>query len=83
MPEDTLSKAAVLAKKIATHMSSVLACDGVNLVQNNGEAAGQTVFHYHLHIIPRYNNDGAHILWEPTKPEDEEQKALCERLKMK
>ena len=83
IPEDKISAAAVLAKKMAAHMTEVLNCDGFNLVQNNKETAGQTVFHFHLHLIPRYNNDGQHILWEPTKPEDEEQKALCEKLKMK
>ena len=83
MPEDTLSKAAILAKKMATHMSAVLNSDGFNLVQNNGEAAGQTVFHFHLHLIPRYKDDGAHILWEPTKPDEDMQKELCEKLQMR
>ena len=42
-----------------------LGCDGLNLVQNNGEAAGQTVFHFHMHLIPRYKEDGAGITWQP------------------
>ena len=53
-------------------MKEKLACDGLNLVQNNGEAAGQTVMHFHLHIIPRYKDDGQHILWKPTSPSAEE-----------
>lgn len=81
MPEELLSKAMLLAKKEAGIMTERLSADGFNLVQNNGEAAGQTVFHYHLHLIPRYKNDGQHILWDPTTPEDDAQKALCELLK--
>ena len=46
--------------------------DGFNLIQNNGEAAGQSVFHLHLHVIPRKAGDGAVGLWKPgeTTPED-------------
>lgn len=83
IPEDKISAAAILAKKMAAHMTEVLSCDGFNLVQNNGEAAGQTVFHFHLHLIPRYKEDGQHILWEPTKPDDVAQKELCDKLKLK
>ena len=50
------AKAMKLAKKLAIHMTETLHCDGFNLVQNNGEVAGQTVFHFHLHLIPRYKN---------------------------
>ena len=56
LPEDLAAKAMVLAKKLATHMTEKLSCDGFNLVQNNGEVAGQTVFHFHLHLIPRYKD---------------------------
>ncbi|MBE5825163.1 MAG: HIT family protein [Butyrivibrio sp.] len=72
IPEDTLAGAAVVAKKVAQTMKDKLNCDGLNLVQNNGEAAGQTVMHFHLHIIPRYADDGQHILWKPTTPSAEE-----------
>ncbi len=72
IPEDVLSGAAVVAKKVAATMKEKLSCDGLNLVQNNGEAAGQTVMHFHLHIIPRYKDDGQHILWKPTSPSAEE-----------
>ena len=56
----------------AVLMKDKLGTDGLNLVQNNGEAAGQTVMHFHMHIIPRYKNDNAHILWKPTSPSAEE-----------
>lgn len=72
MPEDLLADAAVVAKKVATNIKDKLSCDGLNLVQNNGETAGQTVMHFHLHIIPRYENDGQRILWNPTSPSAEE-----------
>jgi histidine triad (HIT) family protein len=72
IPEDVLAGATKVAKKMALTMKDKLGCDGLNLVQNNGEAAGQTVMHFHLHIIPRYNDDGQHILWQPTSPSAEE-----------
>ena len=49
-----------------------LGAQGLNLVQNNGAVAGQTVNHFHLHLIPRYEGDGQHILWKPTSPSSEE-----------
>ena len=72
IPEDVVSGAVKVAKKVAGTMKEKLSCDGLNLVQNNGAAAGQTVMHFHLHIIPRYENDGQHILWKPTSPSAEE-----------
>lgn len=72
IPEDVLAGASKVAKKVAGNLKDKLGCDGLNLIQNNGEAAGQTVMHFHLHIIPRYENDGQHILWKPTSPSAEE-----------
>ena len=60
--EATASKAICLAKKMITKMTDVLGCDGYNIVQNNEEAAGQTVFHFHMHLIPRYKNDNVLLL---------------------
>ena len=76
IPEDVLADAAKVAKKVAGTMKEKLSCDGLNLIQNNGETAGQTVMHFHLHIIPRYANDGQHILWKPTSPSPEELAAI-------
>ncbi len=72
LDDETAQKAILVAKKMAGKMKNALGADGFNLVQNNGEAAGQTVFHFHMHLIPRYENDNAGILWEPgeTTPED-------------
>lgn len=72
LPDETASKVMVLAKKLGKQMVDNLKADGLNLVQNNGEAAGQTVTHFHLHLIPRYRDDGQHILWKPGEVSQEE-----------
>lgn len=64
LPEEVTAKAFVMAKKVATVLKTVLKCDGVNILQNNGEAAGQTVFHLHIHVIPRWDNDNMGLLWK-------------------
>ena len=62
--DDVAAKALPLAKKIASNMMKKLGCDGVNIIQNNGEAAGQTVHHFHIHVIPRTAGDGAINDWK-------------------
>ena len=81
LPDETAAAAMILAKKLAKKMVDKLGADGLNVVQNNGEAAGQTVFHFHMHLIPRYKDDNQHILWEPREVDDNQQKELCEKLK--
>ena len=72
--EDVAARAMKLAKKLATRMTEVLGCEGFNLMQNNNEAAGQTVFHFHMHLIPRYlhskNNDILNWSHETFSPEE-------------
>ena len=80
LPEETASQVLVLAKKIAVRMADKLHCDGLNLIQNNGEAAGQTVPHFHLHMIPRYLKDGQKIGWVPGKPTQEELEAVRKQI---
>lgn len=80
LPEETAGRAMILAKKMATQMTEKLHCDGFNLVQNNGECAGQTVLHFHLHLIPRYKDDQQNILWKPTSPSGEELDAVWEQI---
>ena len=72
LPDDTAKQILVLAKKLGNQMVEKLNADGLNIIQNNGEAAGQTVNHFHLHLIPRYEDDGQHILWEPKEVSQEE-----------
>ena len=67
LSDETASKIYVLAKKLATALKEELDCDGINILQNNGEAAGQTVFHLHMHIIPRYYSDDISIRWNQGK----------------
>lgn len=80
LPEDTAAKVLPVAQKIAAQLREKLGWDGLNLIQNNGETAGQTVMHFHLHIIPRYRGDGQKILWDPTQPEAEELDRVYHRI---
>ncbi len=76
LPEEAASKVLVLAKNMALKMKKTLNCDGLNLVQNNGEIAGQTVFHFHMHLIPRYEGDNVKVGWKPGKLTDEVKEEL-------
>lgn len=76
LPEETAAEVMKLAKRMALLLRDKLHCDGLNLVQNNGEAAGQTVSHFHLHLIPRYQEDGQKINWVPSSPTQEELEAI-------
>lgn len=80
LPDETASKVMLLAKKMATQMTEKLQCDGFNLVQNNGEVAGQTVFHFHMHLIPRYKDDNQKIGWNPGNPSQEELEAIRKQI---
>lgn len=80
LSDETAGKVLVLAKRMALIMKEKLLCDGLNLVQNNGEAAGQTVSHFHLHLIPRYVNDGQTINWMPGEATPEELEAVRKEL---
>lgn len=81
LPEETAAEVIKMAKKMALKMKDKLNCDGVNIVQNNEEAAGQTVFHFHMHVIPRYKDDGQVIGWKPGQPSGEDLDAIIEELK--
>ena len=71
LPEEMAGRAFMLAKKMAASMTESLGCQGFNIVQNNGEVAGQTVFHFHIHLLPRYTDDGQGLFWEPRQYSDE------------
>jgi histidine triad (HIT) family protein len=68
--DDTAAKVFPLAKKMAALMTEKLGADGFNIVQNNNEVAGQTVFHFHVHLIPRYNNDNQSLVMKPQEMTD-------------
>ena len=65
LSDELATKVLLVAKKVVAAMTEVLGCDGYNVLQNNGEAAGQTVFHFHMHLIPRYKDDSVNIKWQP------------------
>ena len=81
---EVLGRAIQVGQKVIKHATKVLRCDGYNLLQNNGEVAGQTIFHFHLHLIPRYADmDNSQILKAPAQEADADVlKALCESLKL-
>ena len=80
LPDETAAEVFVLAKKLVTQMKDKLNCDGFNIVQNNEEVAGQTVFHFHMHLIPRYTDDNQKISWNPVEPGQEELEAVRQQI---
>ena len=81
LPEEVAAKVMPVAKKIGECIKSKFSCDGLNLVQNNGESAGQTVMHFHMHLIPRYEGEAPMVEWTPTEPSAEELDAVLEAFK--
>ena len=73
---EVLAKAVKVGQKVIKHATKVLGCEGYNLLQNNGEVAGQTMFHFHMHLIPRYENDNQKIAWIPTEMTQDELEAV-------
>jgi histidine triad (HIT) family protein len=65
IPDDDIAHCAMVAKQIAARAVSGLGADGVTIMQSNGAAAWQTVFHYHVHVIPRYDGDPLVLPWDP------------------
>ena len=80
LPDELAGKAILLAKKMITKLTKALECDGYNVVQNNGEAAGQTVFHFHMHLIPRYNGDDAGFGWKVGELTEADRADILERV---
>ncbi len=79
--EDDLSRTVVAAKRLALKMRDRLGCDGVNLLNSTNSAAWQTVFHLHVHVIPRYEDDPLKLPGQPQDPGDEELDAVAEELR--
>lgn len=80
LPEEMAEKALVLAKKLSIRLHDKLKSDGLNIVQNNGAAAGQTVSHFHIHLIPRYEDDNQKITWIPGSSVQEELESIKEQI---
>jgi histidine triad (HIT) family protein len=74
-PED-LQAVALAAKALAARVRDRLGADGVNLINSTGSVAWQTVFHFHMHVVPRYENDPLRLPWSP-QPGDKDEIAAA------
>ena len=81
MDAETGGKLFSLATAVARGLKKELNCDGMNIVQNNGLIAGQTVFHFHLHIIPRYEGDTVNIGWQPNVADQQKLAELAKKIR--
>ena len=80
LDDELAGKVLVLAKKMITKLTDILGCDGYNIVQNNGEAAGQTVFHFHMHLIPRFKDDGVGVTWKMGELTEEDKNYILSKM---
>jgi len=81
LDDEVAAKVFPVAKKVAQAVKDTLGCDGVNILQNNGTAAGQSVFHLHVHVVPRYEGDGILPVWPQGSYEDGEAALLAARIR--
>ncbi len=79
-PADTLAHMMEIAQRVDRKMRQALGCDGTNILINNGPASGQEIPHLHIHVIPRYENDGQSLGFTKTKYEGDEISRMGERL---
>jgi len=81
LDEVVAAKVLAVAAKVGRAMKEGLGCAGFNLVQNNGAAAGQTVMHFHMHVIPRYEGGPEMVTWTPGESTAEEREAILAKIK--
>lgn len=81
LPDNMAAEIMQVAVKIAKALKNTVNCEGVNLIQSNGAVAGQEVFHFHLHIKPRFTDDEIVFKWDTNTKPDIERQTLCEELK--
>jgi histidine triad (HIT) family protein len=79
--DDDLSRTMAAARRLAQRMRDALGCDGVNLINSTESAAWQTVFHFHVHLIPRYEDDPLQLPTRPQKAGEDELAELGELLR--
>ncbi len=79
-PDETLARTILSAKKVAVAIKNSLDADGINIGMNNEEAAGQVIFHTHIHIIPRYKTDGFKH-WPQKEYKEGEAETIAEKIK--
>ena len=80
IPEETLSRMTSTVKKVTTAIKNGLQIENINLGMNNGKVAGQVVFHAHIHVMPRTENDG-YKLWHGGKYEPGQDQEIAEKIK--
>jgi histidine triad (HIT) family protein len=78
---DDLSATTLAAQRLARRMKDVLGADGVNLINACGAAAWQTVFHFHIHVVPRYEDDPLKLPWVPEEGDRSEIAGLAKKLR--
>ena len=78
---ETAAKIFSFATVAAKAIKEETGCEGMNVLQNNGAVAGQTVNHFHLHLVPRNQGDGVNMSWSPKDTDSEEQKVLAKAIK--
>ena len=81
VPAEDLSACALAAQRLALRARDQLGADGVNLLNSTGRAAWQTVFHFHVHVIPRYRDDPLRLPWTPASGDSDEIAAAAEQLR--
>lgn len=80
---EDLTAVALAAQRLAGRMKERLGADGVNLLNSCGAVAFQTVFHFHVHVIPRYEGDSLRLPWVPAAGDSEEIAAAAQELGQK
>lgn len=80
IPADDLAATALTAQRVARAVDATLSPDGINLIQANGPGAGQSVFHFHIHILPRRDGDELKLNWGHTPGDMEAIKAVYEKV---
>jgi histidine triad (HIT) family protein len=81
VPEEDLARTTAAAKRLAASMKERLGCDGINLLNACGAVAWQSVFHFHIHVIPRYEDDPLQLPTRPQEADQEDLAAVAEELR--
>jgi histidine triad (HIT) family protein len=79
--DEDLERTMLAARRLARRMKAALAPDGFNILNSCGAAAWQTVFHFHLHVVPRYEDDPLELPWVPTEGDPDEIAAVAEKIR--
>jgi histidine triad (HIT) family protein len=78
---DDLTATILASQRLARRMKDVLGADGINLINACGAAAWQTVFHFHIHVVPRYEDDPLKLPWVPEPGDSDEIASVAQRLR--